>query len=84
MSFEEYALDYYNKHFEKESSDEVHWIVNFTAGTTTKINCLGAYLSVDTYEYVDNEEHDASKIGSGMLLASYIVWLDNGDIEAIR
>ncbi len=80
-SIEEYALDYYNKYF--ETNNQIHWIVNFTTNTTTKINCLGNYLSITTYEYVDKEELDAKKIGSGMILTSYTVWLDNGDIEKI-
>lgn len=38
-------------------------------------------LSVTIHEYVDDEEHDASVLGSGMVLGEYFVYLDNGDIE---
>ncbi len=80
---EKYALDYYNKYFEKIESNEVHWLVNYTNNTTTSISCFGSFLEVRTYEYVDKEEHDAHAIGGGMPLTSYFVWLDNGDIEKI-
>lgn len=78
---ETYAVSYYNKYF--SSSDEVHWLVNFTNQTTTCIKNLSGILFVDVYEYVENEEHDANKIGGGQPLASYQVHLDNGDIEKV-
>lgn len=78
--FEEYALDYVNRYFETAESNEVHWIVNFTNKTTTSVTNLGGVLNVTTYEYVDKEELDAKAIGSGMVLSSYLVYTDNGDI----
>lgn len=36
------------------------------------------------YEYVDGEEHDAMLLFSGNVLAKYIMYLDNGDIEEIQ
>lgn len=77
---ERYALDYYLQNFTKEAPEEVHWLVNFTTGTTTSIKCLSGVLFVDSFEYVENEEHDAKAIGGGLPLSSYLVYLDNGDI----
>lgn len=82
-TIEAYALSYYNEYFEKEASNEVHWIVNFTNHTTTSIKSLSGILFVDTFEYVDGEEHDAHAIGGGMQLTSYMVYTDNGDIERV-
>lgn len=79
---EKYALSYYNTYFEND--DQVHYIVNFSKNTTTCISCLGTFLQVTTYEYVAKEEHDAKKLGSGMLLSRVYVYLDNGDIEKIE
>lgn len=82
-TIEEYALSYYNDYFEKQASNEVHWIVNFTNHTTTSIKNLSGILFVDTFEYVDGEEHDAHDIGGGMQLTSYMIYTDNGDIERV-
>lgn len=82
-NFEKYAVDYYKTYFETNESTEVHWIINFTNKTTTSIKCMSGCLFVDTFEYVENEEHSAKTIGSGMSLTSYIVYLDNGDIEKV-
>lgn len=38
-------------------------------------------LFVTEYSYVDGEEHDAKLLYSGTPLKSYIVYVDNGDIE---
>ncbi len=78
--FEEYALDYVNRYFETGESNEVHWIVNFTNKTTTSVTNLGGVLNVTTYEYVNKEELDAKAIGGGMVLSTYLVYTDNGDI----
>lgn len=80
-TIEEYAISYYNEYFEKKASNETHWIVNFTNHTTTSINYQSGLLFVNTYEYVDGEEHDAHDIGAGMPLTSFIIYTDNGDIE---
>ena len=80
---ESYALSYYNEFFEKQEADEVHWVVNFTNNTTTSIKYMSGILFVDVFEYEEKEEHDAKKIGSGELLAQYLVYTDNGDIEKI-
>lgn len=83
IQIEEYALDYYKNKF--TSKNEIHWIVNFTNKTTTCIsNVVGDRLSVVIHEYVDKEEHYADTLGSGMVLAEFSVYLNNGDIEKIK
>jgi hypothetical protein len=79
---EEYALSIYNQYFDNDSN--VIAVVNFSTKTTTCINCMGNILSVDTYEYVDGEEHDAKLLFTGMKYSSSWVYLDNGDIETIE
>lgn len=81
--FEKYAVDYYKNYFETDKATEVHWVINFTNKTTTSIKCMSGCLFVDTFEYVENEEHSAKTLGSGMALTSYIVYLDNSDIEEV-
>lgn len=51
------------------SDDEIYFIVNFTLGVTYRIDPMGSIVLVDTLEYVDGEEHDASTLASGMSLA---------------
>ena len=82
-TIEEYTISYYDEYFEKQGSNEVHWIVNFTNHTTTSIKNLSGILFIDVFEYVDGDEHDAHAIGDGMKLTSYMVYTDNGDIERV-
>lgn len=77
----EYALSYYKEYF--KSDDEVHAFINFTQNTTTNITCTSGLLFVTMYEHVDKEEHDANLLFSGQMLSSYIIYIDNGDIEKI-
>lgn len=79
VDINEYLLSY-NKLYMTEDSSAVHIIFNFTYKTTTVINDFGSYLSVNVYEYVDKEEHDAKKIGTGLHLGEYKIYKDNGDI----
>lgn len=79
VAMEEYALSYHDLHMEE---GEVHHVVNFAYNTTTWLNELGGLLYVDVKEYVDKEEHDASTLGSGMLLKSYKIYPD-GDIQEL-
>ena len=51
------------------SDDEIYFIVNFTLGVTYRIDPMGSMVLVDTLEYVDGEEHDASTLAGGMSLA---------------
>ena len=79
----EYTKSYYENNFSDDK--EIHAIVNFTLNTTTKVSkVLDNILSVTVHEYVDKEEHDANELFSGMVLADYFVYLDNGDIEEIK
>lgn len=78
----EYAKSYYYNNFDTDK--EMHVIINFTLNTTTKISKLfDNVITVTTHEYVDNEEHDANKLFSGMVLGEYWIYLDNGDVEKI-
>lgn len=63
---DKYKVEYYNKFF--NSDDEIHFIVNFTLGTTTKIMIMNDMIYITGYEHIDGEEHDAKKLGSGMVL----------------
>lgn len=76
------ALDYYNNYFEEE--DEIHFIVNFTHGTTTKISKMANLLDVCTYEYTAKEEHDAKLACSGQLLTEYHIDIETGEAEQIQ
>lgn len=51
------------------SDDELYFIVNFGLGVTYRIDPMGSIVLVDTHEYVDGEEHDASTLAGGMSLA---------------
>lgn len=77
-----YARSYVEKYF--KSNDEVHIVVNFATNTTTVINNFGPMVDITIHEYVKGEEHDAAKIGGGMVYSQYWVYLDNGDIEKIK
>ncbi|MBD5473630.1 MAG: hypothetical protein HDR20_12295 [Lachnospiraceae bacterium] len=78
----EYVVDYYNTFF--SSDDEIHAIVNFSLNTTTSISVpYGGTLDVAIHEYVAGEEHDASALFGGMLLAEYFIDLSTGEAENI-
>lgn len=79
IDIEEYALSYADLHMK---DDEVHFIVNFNYHTTTWLNKMGGLLYVDVREYVKKEEHDAKKLGNGMVLKSYVIYPD-GDIQEL-
>lgn len=77
---EEMLFDYHDN-FMKEG--EIHFIVSFATNTTTVIRNMSGMISSEVHEYVDKEEHDAKTLGSGMILAEYIVDSD-GEIEKIN
>lgn len=81
VEIQEYALEYYEKYFEKDN--EIHGIVNFNYNTTTRIAKMGNLLDVSIHEYVKDEEHDAVKFLSGELLKEYHVNIDTGEIEEV-
>lgn len=74
----DYAMEYYNTMF--SSDDEIHGIWNATLNTTTCIKVMSGNLFVDTYEYVDGEEHDANLLFSGTLLDSKLINLSTGEV----
>ena len=80
VDIQDYIFSYYQKYF--KADEEVHGIVNLGRNVTTRINKSGNWLLVSEYDYVDGEEHDAKILYSGTPLQSYIVYTDNGDIEA--
>lgn len=77
----DYALSFYQKYMRDE---ELHGIVNFNDSTTTCIQYVSGLLYVTVHEYIDGEESDAKSLFSGKVLADYIVYPDNGDIEKIQ
>lgn len=79
IDIEEYALSYADLHMK---DDELHFIVNFNYHTTTWLNKIDGLLFVDIREYVKKEEHDAKKLGNGMVLKSYVIYPD-GDIQEL-
>jgi|SRR5690625_793626 len=80
VDIEEYLLSYEELHMEE---GEIHFIINFNYNTTTVVNKMNGVLYVDIHEYEKKEEHEADKIGSGMLLKSYVIYPD-GDIEELE
>lgn len=59
-------------------------MINFTKKTTSTIKKIANMLDITVTSYTKKEEHDAAKIGGGPVVAHYIVYLDNGDIEKIK
>lgn len=82
IDIEYYILSYYKNYF--SADNEVHAIINFTRNTTTRLNYSGGVITVTIMDYVDGEEHDAKKLFSGQVLATYYVYADNGDIEELK
>lgn len=60
-----YAYDYAKTFV---NNDEIHFIVNYSLNTTTKISEALGVVSVLTYEHVNKEELDANSLPSGELL----------------
>lgn len=81
-NFKDYALSY-GKAYVK-SKDELHYVMNFQNKVMSSIKDMGDYYVVRDTEHVKGEEHDADTIGSGMLLAEYNVYKDNGDIVKVK
>lgn len=76
----ENAIAYYEEYMEE---GEIHYLISFATNTTTMINDLNGLLYVDITEYENKEEHSADTIGGGMLLKSYNIYTDSGEIEEI-
>ncbi|WAW14773.1 hypothetical protein [Peptostreptococcus equinus] len=82
LDFNEFIISYGNKYF--NSKNEVHFIINFANKTTAVLRDMGDHYYVTYHGYVDNEEHDAKKIPSGMVLSKYNIYKNNGDIEDLN
>lgn len=82
LDMEKYAVSYYQTYFESDA--EIHFVVDFTRNTTTKITYVLGSLSVDVYDHADGEEHDAKVMPSGTKLASYLVDVATGEIEEVE
>ena len=75
----EYVYDYYKNCF--ESDDEIHFIINFTLGTTTRISDLNGILSVYTTEHVEKEETNAKTLGKGYPLSDEVlIYSSTGEV----
>lgn len=82
IEISEYALNLFG---DNAADDEtVIFVVNFSKNTTTSIKYLGGSLVVDTYEYVDGEEHDANKLVSGTLLQEYAISVGSGRVYKVQ
>lgn len=73
----DYAYEYYKNVF--SSNDEIHAIWNATLRTTTCIKVVSGLLFVDTFEYVDGEEHNANIMFSGQQLDSRVLDAATGE-----
>lgn len=82
ISAEDYAYNYYKTCF--EAGDTIHWIVNFSTNTTSSISVIGSDVYVGVREYVDDEEHSAKDIGSGMLYGEWLMDPETGAMEKIQ
>lgn len=82
VDINEYILSYSDLYMGEDTT--VHAVINFTYNTTSMINDFGDHLYVTTREYVSKEEHDAKKLGNGMVLGEYQIYKDNGDIIEIK
>ena len=80
VEIQDYIFSYYQEYIKSE--DEIHGIVNLGRNITARINMIGGWLMVSEYDYVEGEEHDAKLLYSGTPIQSYIVYTDNGDVEA--
>lgn len=77
-SIKEYAFDYYKSFFKNDS--EIHWIINYSDGTTSRINCIDGYLFVSVYSHVDGEENSAKEIGAGNAICDYVFSAKDGSL----
>lgn len=78
-SIVDHAVDYYKAYF--SSDDELHWFINFHPKqlSTTAIKVIdNKTLSLTVHEYVDKEEHDASVLGGGNVIAEYLIDIGSG------
>lgn len=71
-----YALSYYYAYF--AADDEIHYIVDSSGWSGTwRLRVDGDQLLVDRFEAVPGEDQDGSRLGTGALIASYRVGLND-------
>ena len=74
-----YAVEYAKAYMQDADMTSIHYIVNFSLNTTTKLQLIDDMLCVTTTEYVDKEEHDASVIGNGLLYLEQYYDMNTGE-----
>lgn len=78
----DFAPEYYKAYF--SSDDEIHFVINMSTKTTSRLAVSNGTMTIDVLEYVDKEEHDAVLLGSGTLLSQYLVNLSDGTVKEIK
>lgn len=78
---QDFASEYYSAYF--ESDDEIHSVVNLQEKTTACLSVFGNDILIDVHEYVDKEEHDATILFTGDMIAQYSVDKETGKIEKL-
>lgn len=78
----QYALEYYKQCFSNDN--EIHFIVDDTNNTTTKLAYVFGNIDVLVKERVEDEEFDAKTLGRGDTLAEYFVDVETGEVEKIQ
>lgn len=78
---QDFASEYYAAYF--ESDDEIHSVVNLQEKTTACLSVFGDDILIDVHEYVDKEEHDATILFTGDMIAQYSVNKKTGEIEKL-
>ena len=78
---EEYAVCYWKTYC--TDYDEIHYVLNDTRHTTSKISYVLGKLEVDVYERTEGEEENAQSLPGGILLAQYLVNMETGEIEKL-
>ncbi len=74
-----YAVEYAKAYMQDADMTSIHYIVNFSLNTTTKLQIIEDRLCVTTTEYVEKEEHDASVIGNGLLYMEQYYDMNTGE-----
>ena len=74
-----YAVEYAKAYMKDADMTSIHYIVDFSLNTTTKLQIIENKLCVTTTEYVDKEEHDASVIGNGLLYMEQYYDMNTGE-----
>lgn len=71
------AIEYTNAYI--SSDNQIHFIVNPSLRTTTRINKLGNLIFVTQHEYIDEEENDLNLLSDGEVVKEFILNLETGE-----